>query len=210
MPPSYDSGDIDSGDIPQLHGPRATTRPLPVQVIVVSGPTAVGKGTAVARLRDLHPEVFVSVSATTRARRPGEIEGVHYHFIDDARFDQLIADHGLLEWAVVHGAARYGTPRQPVEDAVAAGQPVVLEIDMQGAEQVRTSYPQALQVFLEPPSWDELVRRLVGRGTETAEQQHRRLATARRELAAIDEFDEVVVNGDLDETVKHLVSLLGL
>lgn len=199
-----------ANDIPQLHGDRATTRPLPVQVIVVSGPTAVGKGTVCGRLRELHPEVFVSISATTRSRRPGEVDGVQYHFVDDAEFDRLIEGSGLLEWAEVHGSARYGTPRLPVERAVAAGQPVVLEIDMQGARQVRSSYPDALQVFLEPPSWSELVRRLVGRGTETAEQQARRLVTARAELARESEFDEVVVNREIDETVAHLVSLLGL
>ncbi|WP_328701778.1 guanylate kinase [Aestuariimicrobium ganziense] len=179
-------------------------------VFVLAGPTSVGKGTVVNRLRELHPEIFVSVSATTRAPRPGEVEGVHYHFVSEQTFDTLIATEGLLEWAVVHGAARYGTPREPVERAVAQGRTVLLEIDLQGARQVRTSYPQARQIFLAPPSWDELVRRLVGRGTETPEQQHRRLATAREELAAAEEFDEIVVNGEIDETVARLVELLSL
>ena len=169
-----------------------------------------GKGTVVARLKQLHPEVYVSVSATTRAPRPGEVDGVHYHFLTEAQFDQLVAGNGLLEWAVVHGRNRYGTLRRPVDEAVARGETVVLEIDLQGARQVRASYPQARQIFLEPPSWDELVRRLVGRGTETAEQQQRRLITAREELARMVEFDHVVVNREIDQTVKDLVGLLGL
>lgn len=179
-------------------------------VMVVSGPTAVGKGTVVGRLREQHPEVFVSVSATTRPPRPGEVDGVHYLFLDDEAFDRLVEEDGLLEWAVVHGTHRYGTPRQPVVEAVAAHRPVILEIDLQGARQVRSTYPDALQVFLSPPSWDELVRRLVGRGTETEQQQQRRLATAVDELASAEEFDCVVVNGEIDETVARLVELLSL
>ena len=186
------------------------TDAAPVRVSVISGPTAVGKGTVVARLKQLHPEVYVSVSATTRAPRPGEVDGVHYHFLTEAQFDQLVAGNGLLEWAVVHGRNRYGTLRRPVDEAAARGETVVLEIDLQGARQVRASYPQARQIFLEPPSWDELVRRLVGRGTETAEQQQRRLITAREELARMGEFDHVVVNREIDQTVEDLVGLLGL
>lgn len=179
-------------------------------VFVISGPTAVGKGTVVARMRERHPELFVSVSATTRVPRPGEVNGLHYWFVDDEAFDQLIAEDGLLEWAVVHKRARYGTPRRPVEEARAAGKVVILEIDLQGARQVRDSYPDATHIFLAPPSWDELVRRLVGRGTETAEEREARLETARAELAAAQEFDEVVVNGEIEETVDHLVELVGL
>ncbi|MGJ6979277.1 guanylate kinase [Aestuariimicrobium soli] len=178
--------------------------------MVVSGPTAVGKGTVVGRLRERHPEVFVSVSATTRPARPGEIDGVHYHFLSEDEFDALTQGDGLLEWAVVHGRHRYGTPRRPVVEAVAQHRPVILEIDLQGARQVRDTYPDARQVFLSPPSWDELVRRLIGRGTETAEQQQRRLVTAVDELAAAEEFDCVVVNGEIDETVARLVELLSL
>ena len=179
-------------------------------VFVVSGPTAVGKGTVCGRLRELHPEIFVSVSVTTRAPRPGEVDGVHYHFVDDPAFDRMIAEDGLLEWAVVHQRARYGTPRKPVEQAVARGEVVILEIDLQGARQVRQSYPEATHIFLEPPSWDELVRRLVGRGTETREQQAERLATARVELESKAHFDEVLVNGEIEETVDRLVELTGL
>lgn len=180
------------------------------QVSVVSGPTAVGKGTVVARLKQVHPEVYVSISVTTRAPRPGELDGVHYWFVDDDEFDRLVADNGLLEWAVVHQAARYGTPRRPVEDAVAEGRPVVLEIDLQGARQVRQTMPSAQFIFLTPPSWPELVHRLVGRGTEDAEQRARRLHTARLELASASEFDHVVVNAEVDRTVAELVNLLGL
>ena len=188
------------------------TDAAPVRVSVISGPTAVGKGTVVARMKQLHPEVYVSVSATTRAPRPGEVDGAtgSYDARMLAQFDQLVAGNGLLEWAVVHGRNRYGTLRRPVDEAVARGETVVLEIDLQGARQVRASYPQARQIFLEPPSWDELVRRLVGRGTETAEQQKRRLITAREELARMGEFDHVVVNREIDQTVKDLVGLLGL
>ena len=200
--------DQDGGQ-PRVPGPRVSdgVRGL---VTVISGPTAVGKGTVVGRLRALHPDVFVSVSVTTRQPRPGELDGVHYWFIDDSEFDRLIVDNGLLEWAVVHGTARYGTPRRPVEDAVAGGRPVVLEIDLQGARQVRSTLPHAQFVFLTPPSWEELVHRLVGRGTESPGQQARRLATARDELAAASEFDHVVVNSEVDRTVDELVDLLGL
>lgn len=179
-------------------------------ITVISGPTAVGKGTVVSELRRRAPEVWVSVSVTTRAPRPGEIDGVHYLFITDDEFDQLIATDGLLEWAIVHGRDRYGTPAAPVWEAVKADRAVILEIDLQGARQVKQRLPQVRSIFLAPPSWDVLVERLVGRGTENSEQRTRRLATARMELAAADEFDQVVVNGDLGETVSALVDLLGL
>ena len=177
---------------------------------VVSGPTAVGKGTVVARLAEQHPEIFVSVSVTTRAPRPGEIDGVHYHFVSAEEFDALIAEGALLEWATVHGVHRYGTPRAPVLQAIAEGRPAVLEIDLQGARQVRASWPDARFVFLAPPSWDELVRRQVGRGTESAMQRERRLETARAEMEAQAEFDFVVVNGEIGQAVKDLVAFLCL
>lgn len=169
-----------------------------------------GKGTVVKRLRALHPELFVSRSVTTRKPRVGERDGVDYHFITDAEFDRLVETGGLLEWAVVHRSARYGTPRQAVLDAVARGQRVVLEIDLQGARQVRRTFPDAVHIFLGPPSWEELIRRLRGRGTETEDQISQRLTTAREELANESEFDYVVVNGEVDETVAELVSLIGL
>lgn len=180
------------------------------RVFVVSGPTAVGKGTVVSRLAAAYPQVWVSVSATTREPRPGEVDGVHYRFVSDEEFDDLVATGGLLEWATVHKKARYGTPKQPVLDAIAQGRTVILEIDLQGARQVRQTLPEATFVFLEPPTWDELVRRLVRRGAENAEQRERRLQTARDEMAAAGEFDHVVVNDELGKTVAQLVGLLGL
>ncbi len=179
-------------------------------ITVLCGPTAVGKGTVVSVLSEQHPQVWVSVSATTRAPRPGEVDGVHYRFLTREAFTDLIDRDALLEWAVVHGRDFYGTPAEPVAAAVAAGRKVILEIDLQGARQVRQRRPDARFVFLAPPDWDTLVERLTGRGTESDEQKERRLATARVELAAASEFDHVVVNGDLGETVAELVTLLGL
>ncbi len=187
---------------------------------VVSGPTAVGKGTVVAELARRHPEIFVSVSATTRAPRPGEVDGRHYLFVSEDEFDSLIAGGALLEWAIVHGVHRYGTPRQPVLDALGEGRAALLEIDLQGARQVREhwsqvrrdhpEWPPARYVFLAPPSWSELVRRLSGRGTESAAQQRTRLETARAEMAAQAEFDDVVVNGEVGQAVADLVALVRL
>ncbi len=182
----------------------------PTRLVVMAGPTAVGKGTVAAAVRADHPEVWISVSATTRAPRPGEVDGVHYLFVDDAEFDRLIAEDQLLEWAVVHGRHRYGTPRGPVEAALAAGRPAMLEIDLQGARQVRRTMPDALFVFLKPPSWEELVRRLVGRGTESEEERERRLATAREELAAEEEFDVTIVNHEVHAAAHELVTLMTL
>jgi guanylate kinase len=170
----------------------------------------VGKGTVVTRLAAEHPEIFVSVSVTTRPPRPGEIEGVHYHFVSDKQFDTLVAEGALLEWAVVHGQHRYGTPRAPVARAIAEGRPALLEIDLQGARQVRDSWPDARFVFLAPPSWEELVRRLIGRGTESAMQQQRRLQTARAEMAAQAEFDFVIVNREIRQAAEELVALVRL
>jgi guanylate kinase len=175
---------------------------------VLAGPTAVGKGTVAAAIRKNHPEVWISVSATTRKPRPGEVHGRHYWFVTEEEFDELVATGQLLEWAVVHKGARYGTPRRPVEEALAAGRPALLEIDLQGARQVRESMPEALFVFLAPPSWEELVRRLVGRGTETPEERERRLATAREELAAEAEFDVTVVNTEVHAASEELVALI--
>ena len=175
---------------------------------MLAGPTAVGKGTVAAEVRRTHPEVWISVSATTRPPRPGEENGVHYWFVSDADFDAMAERGDLLEWAVVHGTHRYGTPRGPVELALASGHPAMLEIDLQGARQVRQTMADALFVFLKPPSWDELVRRLVGRGTETQAQQERRLATAREELAAESEFDVTVVNHEVHAAAEELITLM--
>jgi guanylate kinase len=170
----------------------------------------VGKGSVAADIRRHHPEVWISVSATTRSPRPGELNGVHYWFVSEEEFDRMVADGDLLEWAVVHGTHRYGTPRQPVDLALASGHPAMLEIDLQGARQVRETMPEALFVFLEPPSWEELVRRLVGRGTEGEAERERRLATAREELAARAEFDVSIVNREVHAAAEELVALMEL
>jgi guanylate kinase len=182
----------------------------PGRLTVLAGPTAVGKGTVAADVRDRYPQVWLSVSVTTRPPRPGESDGVHYHFVDPAGFDRMIEAGELLEWAVVHGVHRYGTPRRPVEAALAAGRPALLEIDLQGARQVRRTMPGAFFVFLAPPSWDEMVRRLVGRGTETPEERARRLDTARDELMAEPEFDVTIINDDVHRATDELVSWMGV
>jgi guanylate kinase len=175
-------------------------------LVVLSGPSGVGKSTVVKALRAEHPEVWLSVSATTRFPRPGETDGVHYRFVTREEFAELVDSGGLLEWAEFAGNL-YGTPRQPVLDHLAAGRPVVLEIDLQGARQVRAVMPAAKLVFLAPPSWDELVRRLTGRGTEDAAVVEKRLAVARDELAAEPEFDVTLVNTSVPEVVDQLVAL---
>ncbi|MDN3443960.1 guanylate kinase [Microbacterium sp. APC 3901] len=177
------------------------------RLLVLAGPTAVGKGTVAAHIRENNPEIHLSVSATTRAPRPGEIDGVHYYFVDDAEFDRLIAEDELLEYAVVHNRSRYGTPRAPIDAALAAGKTVLLEIDLQGARQVRKAEPAATLIFLLPPTWDELVQRLVGRGTEGAEERARRLRTAKVELAAQNEFDHLIVNEDVAAAAAEVVEL---
>jgi guanylate kinase len=153
--------------------------------------------------------VWLSVSATTRAARPGEVDGVNYRFVTDAQFDDLIATGQLLEWAEFSGN-RYGTPRGPVDDKLASGVPVLLEVELVGARSVREAMPEALLVFLEPPSWAELERRLSGRGTESREVVERRLEIARTELAAASEFDVVLVNSDVEVVCAQLVSLMGV
>lgn len=184
--------------------------PVEGRLTVLAGPTAVGKGTVAADIRRNHPEVWISVSVTTRAPRPGEVHGRHYWFLRDDEFDRLVERGDLLEWAVVHRSARYGTPRAPVERALTTGRPALLEIDLQGARQVRASMPGALFVFLAPPSWEELVRRLTGRGTETREDRERRLETAREELEAEKEFDVTVVNSEIHAASEELVALMRL
>lgn len=187
------------------------THPEPAaRLTVLAGPTAVGKGTIVTELRRRHPDLFVSVSATTRSPRPGEVDGVHYLFVSEEDFDRLVAEDRMLEWALVHGRHRYGTPRGPVEAELAAGRPALLEIDLDGARQVRRSMPQAYLVFVAPPTWEELVSRLVGRGTEDEAERARRLDTARTEMVAADEFDHVIVNDTVARATDELEGLLGL
>lgn len=162
----------------------------------------------VSYLREHFPQVWFSVSATTREPRPGEVDGIDYHFVTDAEFEAQRAAGEFLEWAVVHGRAKYATPRAPVLTALAAGRLALLEIDLQGARQVRASMPEALFVFLAPPSWPELVRRLTGRGTESEAERAARLATAQVELAAQQEFDVTIVNDDIRRAATELVSLM--
>lgn len=179
------------------------------RVVVLSGPSAVGKSTVVRCLRERVPDLHFSVSVTTRAPRPGEVDGVDYSFVTSERFQQLIEDGALLEWAEIHGGLhRSGTPAAPIRAAVAAGRPVLIEVDLAGARAVKTAMPEALTVFLAPPSWEALEIRLTGRGTETPEAMERRLATARSELAAQGDFDRIVVNSQLESACAELVSLL--
>ena len=178
------------------------------RLVVVAGPSAVGKGTLVGALRAKRADVWVSVSATTRHPRPGEREGVHYFFVTDDEFSRMIEAGELLEWAVVHGSHRYGTPRKPVEERLAMDMSVVLEIDLQGARQVKQTMPEALFVFVAPPTFEILIERLAIRGTEDDEERQRRLRTAREELAAVAEFDVTVVNDRLDVAVAELEAIV--
>ncbi len=178
------------------------------KAFVLTGPTAVGKGTVIAEITQSRPDIWFSISATTRVPRPGEVDGVDYHFVSNEEFDQMVHEDQMLEWAVVHGLAKYGTPRGPVEAALAEGRTVLLEVDLAGARQVRESMPSAEQIFLAPPSWEELEKRLRGRGTETEEEQRRRLETARVELAAEAEFDHVVVNETVAEATAELLKIM--
>jgi guanylate kinase len=177
------------------------------RLFVITGPSGVGKGTLISRLLERMPELELSVSATTRPPRPGERDGVDYHFESEDDFDRMIGDGRLLEHAVYSGN-RYGTPRSEVEPRLAAGRSVVLEIEVQGARQVREAMPEAVQVFIAPPSPEALRERLVGRGTDSGDAIERRLAAAEDELAARSEFGHVIVNDDLDRATEDLVGLV--
>ncbi len=179
------------------------------RLIVLAGPSGVGKTSIVAELRTQLPELFFSVSATTRGPRPGEVEGVHYHFVGPEGFDDLLVRDELLEWAEIHGGLqRSGTPREPVERHLAAGDPVLVEVDLHGARALKAAMPESITVFVEPPSFEELERRLRERDTESPAQFARRLETAREELAARSEFDVELVNHDVGEVAARLVDLL--
>jgi guanylate kinase len=177
------------------------------RLTVLAGPSGVGKGSVIKRIRVSHPEVWLSVSATTRAPRPGERNGVEYYFVSRHEFQRMIDADELLEWAE-YGSHLYGTPIAPVLDRLATGEPVLLEVDLQGARQVRAVLPAARLVFLAPPSWEDLVSRLTGRGTEPPDVIRRRLDAARIELAAEDEFDATIVNESVEAAAAELVALL--
>lgn len=177
--------------------------------MVLAGPSAVGKSTVVRMLRMRLPDLVFSVSATTRDPRPGEVDGKDYHFVSRAEFDRMIESGDLLEWAEIHGGLqRSGTPAEPVRTALDQGKPVLVEVDLAGARAIRAAMPEAILAFLAPPSWEELVSRLTGRGTESDHAVQRRLQTARTELDARDEFDTVIVNEEVDRACDELVSLL--
>src|SRR5215469_9153708 len=181
--------------------------PAPARLTVLSGPSGVGKSTVVARLRADCPAIWQSISVTTRPPRPGEISGREYHFVSEPEFDAMTEQGELLESARFAGY-RYGTPRRPVEEKIGSGEPALLEIDVAGAGQVRAVVPGALLVFLAPPSWAELERRLVTRNTESAEKVTRRLEAAKTELAAEDEFDITLVNTSVEGVCAQLVALI--
>jgi guanylate kinase len=175
---------------------------------VISGPTAVGKGTVVRYMLEHFADVHLSVSATTRAPRPGEVDGVDYFFLTEDEFKLLIETDQMLEYAIVHGKHYYGTPRQPVENAIASGKHVLLEIDIQGARLVKSARPETKTIFIAPPTWDDLVARLRGRDTESVEEQERRLETARVELQAQSEFDHVVINDEVARCAHEVLELM--
>lgn len=186
-----------------------TSKSTAGNLVVLLGPSAVGKSTVVARLKAEVPDLYFSVSMTTRAPRPGEVDGKDYFFVSREEFDQHIAAGEMLEWADIHGGLqRSGTPAKPVTDALAAGKPVLVEVDLVGARSMMQAMPEAHTVFLAPPSWEVLVSRLTGRGTESPEVIERRLETARTELAAQDEFDTVVVNDNVDDAVAEIAAIL--
>jgi guanylate kinase len=181
---------------------------MSAKLVVLSGPSAVGKGTLASFIIDQNNDFELSVSATTRSPRPGEIEGQSYRFVSEDEFSRMQRSTELLEWATVHGQHRYGTPRLPVERALANGKNVLLEIDVQGAFQVKKSFPEALLVFVNPPSYEELEARMDKRGTESPEDKLRRLETASSELSEASSFDFQVVNDEVARCAQEVVDLV--
>ncbi|QIZ73407.1 guanylate kinase [Oxynema aestuarii] len=177
------------------------------KLIVFAGPSGVGKGTLLRSLLDKHPDLYLSISATTRPPRPGEINGHHYYFVSRDRFETMVAEGQLLEWAEFAGNY-YGTPRQPVERAIAEGKFVVLEIELEGARQVRKTFPEGMQIFILPPSEEELERRIRARGQDSEAAIARRLQRAKAEIAAADEFDLKIINDDFDRAIAALEAAL--
>ena len=177
---------------------------MPAHLVVLAGPSGVGKSSVIKEALRQAPNTWLSVSATTRAPRPGEVDGVNYFYVSDEQFDQMIEDNQLLEWANYAGN-RYGTPRNAVEEKLAAGTPVLLEIEVQGAKQIREAMPEALLVFLEPPTWADLEARLAGRGTESQTQVQARLDAALKELESKGFFDEVIVNDEVNRAASELI-----
>lgn len=190
-------------------GDRSVTRVDAPRLTVLSGPSGVGKDSVIETIRARAPWVWLSVSVTTRPIRDYEVDGLHYHFVDRAEFQRLIDAGEFLEWAEFAGNL-YGTPREPVRARLAQGKHALLKIDLQGARQVRQAMPEALLVFLAPPSWDELKRRLIGRGTDDEETIRHRLEHAQEELAAEPEFDVTIVNHTVEQAADELVGLLSL
>jgi len=179
----------------------------PAHLVVLAGPSGVGKSSVIQHALDQAPKTWLSVSATTRAPRPGEQDGVNYFYVSDDQFDQMIANEQLIEWASYAGN-RYGTPRQPVEEKLAAGTPVLLELEVQGAQQIRETMPAAILVFLEPPTWADLEARLAGRGTESQTEVQARLDAALKELESKGFFDHVIINDDVIRAARELVQYL--
>jgi guanylate kinase len=183
-------------------------RPTRGGLFVVAGPSGVGKGTVIRRVLEIDPSVVLSVSITTRSPRPGEVDGADYRFVSEEEFDHLVATDALLEWAVIFGHHRSGTPAEPVEAARSQGRHVILEIDVQGARQVRERASDATLIFLAPPSLVELERRLRDRGTEDEAQLERRLAAAREEMSDAGTFDVIVVNDEVNRAAEEIAGIL--